>query len=146
MFIWPENQQSTINPAFAAHFARHLREANGDLHSVFDSVLEIARGEDPTANGHDRLRAVKMLSDRAFGKVSRKNPSRSEPEPDTPIHHYHDHVEDDQACPEPVEGTVPAPAEGKKAAKVSHRNIAITGSRLYFSREDGRLRLKPPTT
>ena len=26
----------------------------------------------------------------------------------------------------------------------SHRNIAITGRRLYFNREDGRLRLKPP--
>ena len=26
----------------------------------------------------------------------------------------------------------------------SRRNIAITGDRLYFSREDGRLRLKPP--
>ena len=104
MFMQPETQQSSINPAFAAHFARHLREATGDLHSVFDSVLEIARGEDPTANGYDRLRAVRMLSDRAFGKVTRKNPSHSEPDPNTPIHHYHDHVEDGQDVPESAEG------------------------------------------
>ena len=120
-YMYPA-QQSSINPAFAAHFAKHLREATGDLHSVFDNLREIARGDDPTANGYDRLRAVRILSDRAFGKVARRNPSLSEPDADTPIHHYHDHVDDAQACSEPV--------EGPKAAETSNRPVARLEQKL----------------
>ena len=64
-------QQSTINPAFAGHVSDKLRELSGDLHGVFDNLREIARGDDPKANGYDRLRAIKILYDRGCGKVTR---------------------------------------------------------------------------
>ena len=126
----PESQTGTINPAFAGHFAKHLREATGDLHSVFDNLFEVARGDDPTANGYDRLRAVRILSDRAFGKVARRNPSQSELDTDTPIHHYHDHVDDAQDHSEPVEGACPEPVEGPKAAETSNRPVARLEQKL----------------
>ena len=77
-------QQSTINPAFAGHFAEQLREATGDLHSVFDNLRDIASGDRPNANTYDRLRATRILLDRGFGKVS-KNPSRTKTI-DCPVH------------------------------------------------------------
>ena len=64
-------QQSSINPAFAGHVSDKLRELSGDLHRVFDNLLEIARGDDPKANGYDRLRATRILYDRGLGKVTR---------------------------------------------------------------------------
>ena len=64
-------QQSTINPAFAGHVSDKLRELSGDLHGVFDNLREIARGDDPKANGYDRIRAIKILYDRGCGKVTR---------------------------------------------------------------------------
>ena len=64
-------QQSTINPAFAGHVSDKLRDLSGDLHRVFDNLLEIARGDDPKANGYDRLRATRILYDRGLGKVTR---------------------------------------------------------------------------
>ena len=84
-------QQSTINPAFAGHVSDKLRELSGDLHGVFDNLREIARGDDPKANGYDRLRAIKILYDRGCGKVTRNqaqtnangsaNGAAPEPEP-----------------------------------------------------------------
>ena len=56
-----EAQQSTINPAFAAHAAQQLQEATGGIQRVFDNLREIARGDDPKANGYDRLRATGIL-------------------------------------------------------------------------------------
>ena len=53
-------QQSSINPVFAGHLANQLREDTDDLRRVFDNLLEIAKGEDPTANGYDRLRATRI--------------------------------------------------------------------------------------
>ena len=64
-------QQSTINPAFAGHVSDKLRDLSGDLHRVFDNLLEIARGDEPKANGYDRLRATGILYDRGLGKVTR---------------------------------------------------------------------------
>ena len=67
-------QQSSINPAFAGHLANQLREDTDDLRRVFDNLLEIAKGADPTANTHDRLRATRILYDRGFGKVTKNMP------------------------------------------------------------------------
>ena len=69
-----ENQQSTINPAFAAHAAQQLQEAVGGIQRVFDNLRQIARGNDPKANGYDRLRATRILYDRGFGKVTKNTP------------------------------------------------------------------------
>ena len=82
-------QQSTINPAFALRHSDKLREVTGELHRVFDNLLEIARGDTPDSTGYDRLRATRVLYDRGFGKVAR-NQARifadtrhfSEPDPE----------------------------------------------------------------
>ena len=82
-------QQSTINPAFALRHSDKLREVTGELHRVFDNLLEIARGDTPNSTGYDRLRATRVLYDRGFGKVAR-NQARifadtrhfSEPDPE----------------------------------------------------------------
>ena len=81
-------QQSTINPAFAAHAAQQLQEATGGIQRVFDNLREIARGDDPKANGYDRIRALGILYDRGIGKVTRNTPrpsnNGSKPKDDSP--------------------------------------------------------------
>ena len=72
-------QLSSINPVFAGHAARQLREATDDLQRVFDNLLEIADGKDPNANTYDRLRATNALYDRGMGKVSRYAPRTPAP-------------------------------------------------------------------
>ena len=83
-----ENQQSTVNPAFAAHAAQQLQEATGGIQRVFDNIRQIARGDDPKANAYDRLRAIGILYDRGCGKVTRNTPrpsnNGSKPEDDSP--------------------------------------------------------------
>ena len=74
MFMQAEGQIGTINPVFAGYAARQLQEATGGIDRVFDNLLEIARGNDPSANGYDRLRATRVLYDRGFGKVTRNTP------------------------------------------------------------------------
>ena len=69
-----EAQTGTINPVFAGHAARQLQEAVGGIDRVFDNLFDIARGNDPSANGYDRLRATRVLYDRGFGKVTRSQP------------------------------------------------------------------------
>ena len=69
-----ENQQSTINPAFAAHAAQQLQEATGGIQRVFDNLRQIARGDDPKANTYDRIRAIGILYDRGCGKVTKNTP------------------------------------------------------------------------
>ena len=73
-------QQSSINPVFAGHAAQQLQEATGGIQRVFDNLLEIARGNDPKANGYDRLRATGILYDRGFGKVTKNTPRTPPPE------------------------------------------------------------------
>ena len=97
-------QQSSINPVFAGHLANQLREDTDDLHRVFDNLLEIAKGEDPTANGYDRLRATRILYDRGFGKVTKNIPrtpaprSETAPEPsEEPDNHPPDNPGPDQS-------------------------------------------------
>ena len=77
-------QQSSINPVFAGHAAQQLQEATGGIEHVFDNLLEIARGNDPSANGYDRLRATRVLYDRGFGKVTRSTPRTPIPESERP--------------------------------------------------------------
>ena len=76
----PESQTGTINPVFAGYAAQQLQEATGGIDRVFDNLLEIARGNDPDANGYDRLRATRILYDRGFGKVTKKRPQMPTPE------------------------------------------------------------------
>ena len=83
MFMQPETQTGTINPAFARHHSDKLRELTSELHRVYDNLHEIARGDTPNSTGYDRLRATRVLYDRGFGKVT-KNQARlaAEPRPD----------------------------------------------------------------
>ena len=98
----PETQTATINPVFAGYAAQQLQEAVGGIQRVFDNLLEIARGNDPEANGYDRLRATRVLYDRGFGKITRTQPR----------------------TPSPVEEVV-------KTAR-GMRVMQIFGDRLYF--------------
>ena len=88
MFMNADAQQSTINPAFAAHAAQQLQEAVGGIQRVFDNIRQIARGDDPKANGYDRIRATGILYDRGVGKVTRNTPrpsnNGSKPKDDSP--------------------------------------------------------------
>ena len=81
MFMQPDTQTGTINPAFAGYAAKYIREASDDLQRVFDNLLEIAGGDVPDANGYDRLRATRILYDRGFGKVYKNIPKAPTPRP-----------------------------------------------------------------
>ena len=74
----PDTQTGTINPVFAGYAAQQLQEATGGIDHVFDNLRKIARGDDPDANGYDRLRATRVLYDRGMGKVTRNTASYSE--------------------------------------------------------------------
>ena len=80
----PETQTGTINPVFAGYAAQQLQEATGGIDRVFDNLLKIARGNDPDANGYDRLRATRVLYDRGFGKVTKTQPRTPKPESERP--------------------------------------------------------------
>ena len=84
MFMQPETQQPTINPAFAGYAAKYIREASDDLQRVFDNLLEIASGDVPDANGYDRIRATRILYDRGFGKVTKNTPKTPTPRTSQP--------------------------------------------------------------
>ena len=77
-------QQSTTNLVFAGYAAQQLQEATGGIDRVFDNLFEIAKGNDPSANGYDRLRATKVLYDRGFGKVTKTQPRTPKPESERP--------------------------------------------------------------
>ena len=77
MFMEPNTQTGTINPAFAGHAALKIQDATGGIQRIFDHLLDIARGNDPSANGHDRIRATRILYDRGFGKVTKTQPQPS---------------------------------------------------------------------
>ena len=114
MFMQAEAQTGTINPAFAGHVSDKLRELSGDLHRVFDNLLEIARGDDPKANGYDRLRATRILYDRGLGKVTRNRPKMPTPESEKSGNHTN-HSSD-----------IPAP----KTAEASNRPAAQLEQKL----------------
>ena len=76
--------QSSINPVFATYAAQQLREATDDLQRVFDNLLDIADGNDPTANTYDRLRATRVLYDRGMGKVTKNTPRTPRPQSERP--------------------------------------------------------------
>ena len=80
MFMKPEIPTGTINPVFAGYAAQQLQEAVGGIHRVFDNLLDIAKGNDPDASCHDRIRATRVLYDRGFGKVTRNQPRTPLPE------------------------------------------------------------------
>ena len=84
MFMQPVTQTATINPVFAGYAAQQLQEATGGIDRVFDNLLEIARGNDPNANGYDRIRATRVLYDRGFGKVTRNTPRTPIPDSERP--------------------------------------------------------------
>ena len=75
-----EAQISSINPVFAGYAAQQLQEAVGGIQRVFDNLLDIAKGNDPDANGYDRIRATRVLYDRGFGKITKNQPRTPTPE------------------------------------------------------------------
>ena len=83
----PDTQTGTINPVFAGYAANQLQGAVGGIHRVFDNLLDIARGNDPTANGYDMLRATRILYDRGFGKVTRNRPQMPTPQSEKSNNH-----------------------------------------------------------
>ena len=126
----PETQTGTINPVFAGYAANQLCEATGGIDRVFDNLLDIARGNDPTANGYDMLRATRILYDRGFGKVTRNRPQMPTPQSEKSNNHTN-HNSD-----------IPAPktaaASNRPAAKLEqklndtlgpHRHRQIRGER-----------------
>ena len=84
MFMQPDTQTGTINPVFAGYAAQQLQEATGGIDRVFDNLRKIARGDDPDANGYDRLRATRVLYDRGMGKVTRNTPRTPIPQSERP--------------------------------------------------------------
>ena len=113
--MYSQAQQSSINPAFATHAAQQLREATDDLHRVFDNLREIAKGDDPKANGYDRLRATRILYDRGFGKVSKNTPHTPAPGSSRPSKSEesdnHTNHSSDNPGPEQSAGAAGAPPE-----------------------------------
>ena len=116
MFMQPDTQTATINPAFAGHAAQQLREATDDLQRVFDNLLDIADGNDPTANTYDRLRATRLLYDRGFGKVSRNAPEAPAPRSSQPS-------ESEESNNHTSENPSPEPAETPKAQPAASNGL-----------------------
>ena len=114
----PESQTGTINPVFAGYAAQQLQEAVGGIQRVFDNLLDIARGNDPSANGYDMLRATRILYDRGFGKVTRnrpKMPPTESEESNNPTNHSSDSP---QTAANP-EGGEPALSEAQRSRRVA---------------------------
>ena len=114
----PESQTGTINPVFAGYAANQLQEATGGLQRVFDNLFDIAKGNDPTANGYDRLRATRILYDRGFGKVTKnrpKMPPTESEESNNPTNHSSDSP---QTAANP-EGGEPALSEAQRSRRVA---------------------------
>ena len=113
-----EGQIGTINPVFAGYAAQQLQEATGGIDRVFDNLLEIARGNDPSANGYDRLRATRVLYDRGFGKVTKNQPR-------TPSH-------ESERVPESEESNNPTnhSSETPRTAAASNRPVAKLEQKL----------------
>ena len=109
----PESQTGTINPVFAGYAAQQLQEAVGGIQRVFDNLLDIARGNDPTANGYDMLRATRILYDRGFGKVTRNRPKM----PPTESEKSDNHTNHSSDIPAPKT----AAASNRPAAKLEQK-------------------------
>ena len=127
MFMQSESQQSTINPVFAGYAAQQLQEATGGIQRVFDNLLEIARGNDPSANGYDRLRATRILYERGFGKVTRSAPrapsTESERDPESEESNNPTNHSSDNPSPDLGAGLKPAQpvASNRPVAKLEEK-------------------------
>ena len=83
------------------NLAGDIRDATGEIRSVIDRLHDIAQGDFPRANTHNRIRATRILLDRGFGKAPRRpcpdstpsnhnhrpTPARDNPTPVGPSHH-----------------------------------------------------------
>ena len=114
----PETQTGTINPVFAGYAAQQLQEAVGGIQRVFDNLLDIARGNDPTANGYDMLRATRILYDRGFGKVTRNRPKMPTPQSEKSNNHTNHSSDSPQTAANP-EGGEPALSEAQRSRRVA---------------------------
>ena len=142
MFMHADTQQSTINPVFAGHAAQQLREATDDLQRVFDNLLDIADGNDTTANTYDRLRATRVLYDRGFGKVSRNAPQtpapRSSQPPESEESNNHTNHSSDNPSPEPTETPKAQPAASNGlVARIEQKLDDILGTPQTPDQPDG---------
>ena len=109
----PDTQTGTINPVFAGYAAQQLQDTVGGIQRVFDNLLDIARGNDPTANGYDMLRATRILYDRGFGKVTRNRPKM----PPTESEKSNNHTNHSSDIPAPKT----AAASNRPAAKLEQK-------------------------
>ena len=66
------------------NLAGDIRDATGEIRNVVDRLHDIAQGDFPRANTHNRIRATRILLDRGFGKAPRRPCSDS-----TPSNHNH---------------------------------------------------------
>ena len=114
----PDSQTGTINPVFAGYAAQQLQEAVGGIQRVFDNLLDIARGNDPSANGYDMLRATRILYDRGFGKVTRNRPKMPTPQSEKSNNHTNHSSDSPQTAANP-EGGEPALSEAQRSRRVA---------------------------
>ena len=83
------------------NLAGDIRDATGEIRNVIDRLHDIAQGDFPRANTHNRIRATRILLDRGFGKAPRRpcsdsapsnhnhrpTPAKDNPTPVGPSHH-----------------------------------------------------------
>ena len=115
----PETQTATINPVFAGYAAQQLQEAVGGIQRVFDNLLEIARGNDPEANGYDRLRATRVLYDRGFGKITRTQPRTPSPVSEQDPQSEQSNNQTNHSSDTPSEGGEPALSAAERSRRVA---------------------------
>ncbi len=72
-----------------------MRTATSDIREVIDRLHDIAQGNAPRANTHNRIRATRILLDRGFGKAPRRACSNT----DRPTHADHSTPPRDQNRP-----------------------------------------------
>ncbi len=112
-------QQSSVNPVFAGYAAQQLQDAVGGIQRVFDNLLEIARGNDPDANGYDRLRATRVLYDRGFGKVTRNQPRAPSTESKQDPESAKSNNQTNHSSDTPSEGGEPALSAAERSRRVA---------------------------
>ena len=114
----PDHKQEPSTPSSPDTPPNQLQEAVGGIQRVFDNLLDIARGNDPTANGYDMLRATRILYDRGFGKVTRNRPKMPTPQSEKSNNHTNHSSDSPQTAANP-EGGEPALSEAQRSRRVA---------------------------
>ena len=147
MFMQPDTQTGTINPVFAEYAAQQLQEATGGIDRVFDNLRKIARGDDPDANGYDRLRATRVLYDRGMGKVTKNQPRTPIPQSERPTESEESNNHTNHSSDTPriaAESTRPVPAS--KRSSTTHSALLRHPSGSTIPDMSPTLPATPPTS